>query len=272
MKHFLVVLGFALLINNSPLSAESPFAFVVYDHRSEEALGAFPPARDVYAKIVTSLKDYKPIAIVFKYFLDQKKDGPGDQLFARSLKGMEVFFQARIDNTEKKPNSMDVNYSITLDKVPQKLLSGTSGWLPLPDFAQGAKGIGFVDVRNADYFPMYESYQKRVYKSLILSILSYIFPDLQMSGSYLKRNGRSVVLNEYGEAKVQYPSSDNLEYVSYCDVVNETIAKDKLAGKIVLIGYDGPNIDMFTTPLGEITGHKAYFYGLISLYDELKDK
>jgi hypothetical protein len=255
-----------------PLSAESPFAFVVYDHKTEETLGAFPPSRDIYAKIVDSLKEYKSKAIVFKYFLDQKKEGTGDQVFAQSLKGINVFLQARIDNTEKNPNPIDASYSLTIDKVPKKLLSGTSGWLPLPDFAQGAKGIGFVDIRNVDYFPMYEVYQKKVYKSLILSILSYAFPDLQMSGSYLKRNGKTVVLNEYGEAKIHYPSSDDLEYISYSDVANKTTPKEKLEAKIVLIGYDGQNIEMFLTPLGKISAHRAFFYGLMSVYDELAEK
>lgn len=252
--------------------AGGPFVFVAYDAKTEAELGAFPPSRAVYADMVQTLRAAGARAVVFKYFLDQAKDGPGDPLLAESFKGVDVFLQARIDDGEKKPNELDERWAIALDKTPKRLLSGKSGWLPLPDLARGARGVGFVDLRDAQAAPMYERYRGKVYPSLVLSVMRYLFPDLELQGEALRRGGRSVSLNEYGEAAVSYPARDDLRSLSYVDVVRKRVPVADLAGRIVVVGYEGPAVDMLETPIGKLSAHRVFCYFLASLYGELSGR
>lgn len=249
--------------------AGGPFAFVAYDAKTEAELGAFPPSRAIYADMVMALRDAGARAAVFKYFLDQAKDGPGDRLLAESFTGFDVFLQARIDDSEPGPNELDGRWSITLDKDPKRILSGTSGWLPLPAFAGNARGIGFVDIRNARTAPMYERYKGRVYPSLILSVMRYLFPGLVLQGEALRLGSRSVPLNAYGEAVVTYPARDDLRCLSYVDVIRKRAPAADLAGKIVIVGYEGPAVEMLDTPIGRISAHRVFCYFLSSLYGRL---
>jgi CHASE2 domain-containing sensor protein len=219
--------------------------------------------------MVQALREAGARAAVFKYFLDQAKDGPGDRLLAESFKGFDVFLQARIDDSEKRPNELDERWSIAIGKAPKRTLSGTSGWLPLPALARGARGIGFVDIRNARTAPMYERYKGKIYPSLVLSVMRYLLPDLSLQGDALRRGDRSVPLNEYGEAPVVYPARDDLRCLSYVDVIRKRVPAADLSGKIVVVGYEGPAVDMLDTPIGKISAHRVFCYFLASLYGQL---
>ena len=55
--------------------------------------------------------------------------------------------------------------------IEGKLLSGKSGWLPLPDLSAAAYDLGFVDYRVIDRMPLVEQYGDKLVKSLYLSCL-----------------------------------------------------------------------------------------------------
>ena len=51
-----------------------PFAVVLIDRRTEEALGPFPYVRAIYAKTLESLSNSGARGVVLKFFIDQPKE------------------------------------------------------------------------------------------------------------------------------------------------------------------------------------------------------
>ena len=254
----------------SSLFAQSSFVMVMFDNPTETRLGSFPPDREQYASAISVLKEYGAKAIVMKYFLDQNKSALGDNAFAESLNLLPCFLQAHVDNSEAHPNPIDVKFSIKIANATNKMITGNSGWIPLEQFLKNAYDIGFVDMRKADLVPMFEKYQNSIYKSLWFSILQYALPSLQVDGKYLSNGSKKAVIDEYGEVSVRYPCEDKLDYISFYSIVQRSIDKSSIIGKIILIGYDGNNIGYLDTPIGKIKAHRAFYYCLQNLYDQLQ--
>ncbi len=254
----------------SYLFAESPFVMVMYDAQTETHLGPFPPSRTQWASAVSVLKEYSAKAVVMKYFLDQHKDAVGDDAFANSMNGIPVFLQACLNDSEAHPNPIDPKFSIQLSNVPKRTMAGNRGWMPLEAFGRNAYDVGFVDMRKADLVPMFERYQNRIYKTLWLSVLQYALPSLQIDGRYLANGNKKASINEFGEISVRYPREDKLDYIPFYSLVQKNTDKSSVAGKIVLIGYDGNNIGFLDTPIGKVKAHRAFYYCLQDLYAQLQ--
>jgi hypothetical protein len=265
-----VIFIICTFISSCFLFCESPFAFVMYDAQSEMIIGKFPPERDVYANLVLKLKENEAKAIVFKYFFDLPKNTIKDQVFADSLKELPVFLQARIDNSEKKPNDL-LNKYYSSDLLKSKnVITGNSGWIPISTISFNAYDLGFVDIRNPSYIPLFEKYKGHYVKSLWYSIIKYIFPDVKIENGSLINGNRKINSNDFGEVKIEYPLNDSLQYISFSNLINEHIDSKIFQNKIVIVGYDGNNIDSIQTPIGSIKSHRVFIYGLLSLYDQLK--
>jgi hypothetical protein len=252
------------------LFAESPFVMVMYDSRTERSLGSFPPSRAQYASAVSILKGYGAKAIVVKYFLDLPKDAPGDAAFADSMKGIPVFLQACIDNTEAHPNRLDSRFAVQLRDIPGRVPAGNSGWTPLEQFSTNAYDVGFVDMRRADLVPLFERYQQKIYRTLWLSVLQYALPGLHADGKYLANGRKKLAINEYGEVPVHYPREDKLDYISFGELIRKDTDKSRLEAKVVIIGYDGNNSGLLDTPIGKVRAHRAFYYCLQDLYAQLQ--
>ena len=250
------------------LFAESPFVVIMYDKKTENALGSFPPKRTIWASTVEKVKALNAKAVVLKFFYDLPRDE--DYLLGNSIKNIPTFLQACINESEPSNNKLDQRFIISANQNYKNVLSGNNGWLPVSVLAKNAYDIGFVDIRDINNIPIIEKYDGKYVKSLYYCILKYVLPDLYMENNFLVNKNKKVKLNIFAEMKVNYPKEDNLAYISLCDVLNSTIEEKIIKNKIVIIGYDGSNSETLTISAGEVNKHRVFVYGLFDMYIKLK--
>ena len=152
----------------------------------------------------------------------------------------------------------------------KKAISGNSGWLPLSSISDNAFDLGFVDIRKPTNVPLFEIYQGNYVKSLWYSILQYALPEIKIIKGHLINGNKELRINEYGEIDVNYPKNDILDYISFYDLVNGTIDKSLIENIIVIIGYDGDQIDKIRISSGDVKSHRVFIYSLFDIYDKIK--
>jgi hypothetical protein len=248
---------------------------VSVDEKTEKVLGAFPYDRKIYAATIKILKKYKPKAIIVKFFLDLPKSSLGDDLLAHEFINIPIFLQATI-NTEKNPNNLPKKYVYkNIKGQSNKIFSGDRGWIPLEVFSRNCYDIGFVDVRtnNFELVPIIENFQGNVVKSLHLAVLEFIYgPSTIESGKSLTLNNKTLPLNEFNEIKYDLPKKDELDYLSLIDVLNKKADQNKIKNRIIILGYDGNNIERFNTKIGKLKAQRLFYYTLIDLINKFNTK
>lgn len=247
-------------------ASDSPFVAVFIDDKTEKVLGPFPYDRAVLAKAVDKAAASEARGVVLKVFIDKPKSADGDRSLVEAAKRTKLLLQARFDESEANPNPLPERFAL---KVPMRgtPLSGTRGWLPLPDLSAAAHDVGFVDYRVIDQMPMIERYGDRCVKSLYLSCL-----ELALGASAtitparsIQLHAKSAQLNEQSEISVEYPAKDDLSYISFSDFI-QAPARPELKDRIVIIAYDASVFEPVKTPAGLIRPHRAFIYALLSMY------
>ncbi len=248
--------------------ADTPFAVILYDAKTEKSLGAFPPTREVWARTIDTVREANAKAVVLKFFYDLPKDG--DVVLADSMRRIPTFLQACINEKEATGNALDSRFAIKPDKDYRQALSGNGGWLPVAALARNAYALGFVDIRDFEAIPILEKYDGTYVRSLQLCVLQYVFSDLRLEDNCLVRANKKIKLNRYSEMRVAYPEKDELGYLSLCDVLNGSFDAKAIAGKIVIIGWDGNDSGTVSLPTGKVKTHRAFIYGLYDMYEQLR--
>ena len=267
MKKFILLLVLTITIIDQ-LSAEIPFVVIMYDVKTENTMGVFPPKRIVWANTIDKVKTLSAKAVVLKFFFDLPKEE--DIYLVKSISTIPTFLQACINENDPSGNLLDSKFEITVDKDYQNLLSGKMGWLPTKELAQYAYDVSFVDISDINEIPIIEKYNNKYVKSLYFSILQYVFPELQIVDNVLVNKTKRVKLNQNSEMHVNYPKKDSIEYVSLCDVLNNKIDRKVFENKIVIIGYDGINSEKLLISTGKTNKHRVFIYGLYDMYNQLK--
>lgn len=254
------------------LAADSPFALVFIDAKTEQELGGFPLDRAMIAKGVRQLKSVGAKAVVLKFFFDQPRTAAGDTSLAEAISALPVALQARIDDTEVAPNKLPARFFVEgLNLGGSSVISGKSGWLPLPSLADRAAAVGFVDVASTSRVPVLESYQGRLVKSLYLCALELAF-DGQVHiepGKELTLAGRKIRLDAANSVPAEFPRADTLEYVPFHELLSKPEVVGKLKGKVVVLGYDGAKIHTLATPVGPRKAHRVFWHGLQSMWQQM---
>ncbi len=257
-------------------SLRSPFVAVFVDDATEKELGAFPYDRSKYAQAISALRKAKAKAVVVKYFLDQAKPGMGDDELSAEIKKIPVLLQARLDSTEPHPNVLPVSFGcgsqVTGDTGA--LLSGQSGWIPLEKFSQGCAGVGFVDrASKADVLNISSvvKYKDGVFPSLELAALELALgqPAQITLGNKITLAGHSLPVDAAGKVQTQLPAKDQIDSISFLDVLKGTFDKERVAGKIVILGYDAQKTPTLETLQGPIRIHRLFYYSLENFYKQL---
>lgn len=267
-KHMVIAL--CLMGMAMSVVADGPFISVMYKNGSESSLGQFPISRSYYAQAIDLLAKSGARGVVLKFFFDLP--GSDDASLARAMGAMPVFIQACINNGEKNPNALDARAYDGSKVVFRNVISGRSGWIPLPEIAKNAYTIGFVDIRDPNYIPLEEKYQGHLVDTLIYEILKFALPSLAILDGYLVNGKNRIRINDRGEVAVEYPKVDSLESYALEDLIQGKIDSSNIRGKIAIIGYDGYSIGFLKTPVGKIKSHRAFIYGLEYLYNELSKK
>lgn len=255
---------------------KDPFVAVFVDDKTEKALGPFPYDRSLYAKALKVLHQAGAKAVVLKFFLDQAKPGNGDDLLADEMRGIRVLLQARLDPKEHKPNPLPAgpDRSALVRGDTGYLLTGKTGWIPLEKFSRNAADLGFVDIASASHvlnIPMVLLYQGLIQPSLELTAVETAFGQrarIQI-GSSMTVADHSLPLNEKSEVAVQLPGKDNLDPISFLDVLQGKFDPKRIQGKIVILGFDAKETPTLPTTLGPLRIHRLFFYSLENLYQQL---
>lgn len=253
-------------------AADSPFALVFIDVKTELELGGFPLDRAIIAKGVRQLKSVGAKAVVLKFFFDQPRTAASDAALAEAISVLPVALQARIDDMETAPNKLPARFVVNgLSLGNSSAFKGKSGWLPLPLLADRAVALGFVDLPIAGRVPVLEMYQGHVVKSLGLCALEMAAEAQAViePGKRLTLAGCTVTLDSANSIPVEFPRADTLDYVPFHELLSDPAAAGKLKGKVVVLGYDGAKIHTIMTPVGPRKAHRVFWHGLQSLWHQL---
>ena len=266
-----VVLGFVTR-RVSASEVPTPFAVVLIDLETEKRLGAFPYDRSVYAKGIERLASSGAKGVVLKVFIDRAKTPEGDSALARAMQKSKVILQARLDETEAKSHPLPERFKIQgLNGPTRKVLSGTRGWIPLPELSKEASDVGFIDSTGWQRIPVIEGYRGEYYKSLYTAALELAL-DTRAAikpGESLSINGKTAVLDAQSQFTIKLPEKDDLDYIPFHRLLDPEFSADSVRGKVVILGYDGAGMPVNQTSIGKVKGHRLFCYQLFSLFEAL---
>lgn len=248
-----------------------PVEIVMIDAPAEKELG-FPLDRAELGRVITAIERAHARAIVVKFFLDQPRTPEGDQQLEAALAACKipVVLQACIDPTAQMSNTLAPQFVLTGLKVARgAAIAGQSGWIPLPRFAEHATKIAFIDELNPA--PVIEVYQGDVYPSLYLATLELMVAAKVTvePNKFLELSGKRLALDAKNRVHLPWPTEDKLQYVPLLDLLSGKTASDALKDKVVIIAYDGKQMQTTDTPIGKVKAHRLFYYQLCALYDWL---
>ncbi|MEK6796449.1 MAG: CHASE2 domain-containing protein [Spirochaetota bacterium] len=256
------------------IGAYSPFAIVAVDARTIAAIGDVPFSnRTPFVTAMRNLRAASPKAVVVKFFLDLPGNADTDAALAKEMKAVPTFLQAAVNTGEKKPNPFDRKAIYTnIQGHVHTIIEGRSGWLPLPEHAAVCQTYGFVDYRgNPEYLPAIEQYNGHIVRSLWLALAEYMFGQSEIvAGRELRINGKRLPLTDHQEVRISFPEKDALDALSFVSILSNTFPASRIRDRIVIICYDGEKIGRVNTPVGLITVHRLFYYGMASLYEQIR--
>lgn len=269
----LIALSLALLSPSVVAGTfDDDFVVVFIDAQSEVKYGAFPFDRKWTAEAIDVLAEAKAKAVVLKFFYDRPSDTASDQRLAKSFTRLPVALQARLDDTESKPNSLPDRFTLPALKT-ETAVSGRSGWIPLPLLSKQAKAIGFVDSASTTV-PILETYQGQTVKSLVLCSI-----ELALGKSAVIEPGQKITigpktwkLDTKNLSTGNLPKADDLKYVTFHQLLDKSAPAKLFAGKVVILGYDGPKIHTLDSAIGKVKAHRMFVYALKGIYEQAEDK
>jgi CHASE2 domain-containing sensor protein len=255
--------------------ANHPFALVMIDEASEAKYGGFPVDRALTAQAVDRLAAAGVRGVVLKFFYDQPSNPASDAALASAMAKTKVILQARIDDSEAKPNPIPTRFAINVGAGPAAV-SGTSGWIPLPLLSNRAHNIGFADITTPDRVPTFERLGERSYPSLTIATLALAAGDAPVSiqpGKQMRFANKTVMLDSKSQLEVSpsaFRDADDTRYISFADVVEGKASLAPLRGKVVVLGYHGRGMPTVRTNSGAVKLHLAFWLALIDTWKQLQ--
>lgn len=268
-------LGLAILLLLSlPMAAwggdfERDFAVVFITQATEAKHGRFPFDRSLLAQAVERAADAGAKGVILKFFLDQSKTAEGDRRLATALSRIPVVLQARIDDSEKGPNPLEGRFTLPGPSF-KTAVSGSSGWIPLPEFSSHASDVCFVDFDSSPA-PIVEMYQGKTVKSLLacaaelaMGHKAVIHPTENISIA-----DRTAVLDSLNRVTIALDHGKSLPFFEFDSLLDGSIPPSALQNRVVLIGYDGPNIPQMSSPVGTLGAHRLFGLMLKGFYESM---
>jgi CHASE2 domain-containing sensor protein len=256
-------------------AAQSPFTLVMIDEASEAKYGGFPVDRALTAQAIDKLAAAGVRGVVLKFFYDAPSNGSSDTALASAMGKTKVILQARIDDSESKPNRLPERFALPVGAGPVAV-SGVSGWLPLPVLSNRAHNVGFVDITSADRVPAFERLNERSYPSLTVAAISLALGDPTLNivpGKQLRLGSKTIALDSQSQITLSanaFRGADDTAYFSFADVVEGKVSLQALRGKVVVIGYHGSQMPTVRTNAGAIKLHLAFWLGLNDVWKQLQ--
>jgi CHASE2 domain-containing sensor protein len=264
--------------NTSTNTKTPPFQLVMIDAATEAKLGAFPIDRAHVAKAVDALTKAGAKAIVLKFFYDQPSSVESDDALQKALRNSNVLLQARIDDTEPKPNQLPNKFYIPSANA-STTISGNSGWLPLPSLANAAAAIGFVDTTDVNVAPAIIGYQGKVVPSLTVATIQAALDSatLQLSpGKFIQFAQHRLAIDKKNQILLSANALDEKNNVnkiialSFIDLLSGNFLPADIKGKVIVVGYDGSKSPRLKTNFAETKVHRIFYLGLIDAWRQLQ--
>ena len=259
MRKFHSIVFLALLAGCPPAIADfaDRFAVVYIDDKTEKKYGELPVARGLLAEAILKLKKAGAKGVVVKFFLDLGSDKTSDLKLAAAIEQLPVILQARIKDDEKKPNPLAHRFFLKTDAKTS--VEGRSGWVPIPMFAAAAYDIGFVDFHGFP-LPMLETYRGKNVKSLLLATLelSYGRQATINPGESIKIGDILIPLNPDSSFNLKIEAQNDHLSIPFHKILESEHWFDRIAGKVVILAYNGPKISGFMTEAGKLGAHELF--------------
>lgn len=240
-------------------SFDKHVAVVFADANTTARYGPVPLDRRIIARSIEALADAGAKGIVLKFFLDRAGDEEGDLILSRALAKLPVILQAKIDDAEQSPNDLPTRFTIPLQADTS--IKGNSGWIPVARFADNAHDICFADYQGMP-LPIIETYRDRTVKSLLLCTLELATGKQAMikSGEHVKIGDTRYEIDSLNRVPVKPDMKPELRYIPLHQVLENDDWANRVDGKIVILGYDGPQIHTIQSDIGNIAAHRYFVY------------
>lgn len=245
------------------------FAVVFATAATESRYGRMPLDRSLLAQAIENAQRAGARGVIVKFFLDQPRTTEGDRRLAEVISKTEVILQARLDDSEQAPNSLADRFTVPETGLVTAI-SGGSGWIPAPQFAQHARNVCFVDFDSSPV-PILETYRGKAVKSLLLCAAEFAVGRqavVQTAQSVLIGAGRAE-LDAFNRVTVDLRNEKPLPTLEFNRLIDGTIPILALKDKIVVLAYDGPNIHKVKSPIGTMGAHRLFVLMLRAFYENL---
>ena len=269
MKPLLALLLFCLAATVMAKDFSQDFAVVFINEATEARYGRIPLERSLLAQAVDNASKAGAKAIMIKFFLDQARTATSDQQLATSIATTPVLLQARIDPSEHNPNELPKRFTLP-ETDYSTAISGDSGWIPLPAFAEHAHDVCFVDFDDSPV-PVVETYQGKTVKSLLLCAA-----ELAIGQKAIITPSKSLAIGQYtapldalNRVTVTSPTLPTFTSLEFNQLIDGTHPTSALQDKVVIIAYEGANIPTVKTPFGDIGLHRRFVQLLQTFYESL---
>lgn len=257
------------------LKPETPVVIIDIDDKSLQGIGRWPWSRSKLATMVNNIKQANPAIIAFDILFAEQQENVVDIVWEKAklpeLKKIKplfdedkIFAKSLAENTDILaisflPTNQIQNIlpppmlQFTKQEVSQLGLIEAKGYISnIPILQNAAKGAGFINsypdtdgiLRRA---PLLIEYKNGIYASLALeTVLTYLDVKAKLvTHSYngklrlegIQIGANTIPTDERGAALIPFiGKSYTFPYFSAIDALENKIPKEKLAGKIILIG------------------------------------
>jgi CHASE2 domain-containing sensor protein/tRNA A-37 threonylcarbamoyl transferase component Bud32 len=250
---------------------------IAIDDVSTKSKGEWPWNRDILANLVTKIGEQNPRAIFIDLPLtdDPRQDSLGyTKKLAEAIKQAgSVILPYRFSAAEYSnagfilPEYIRKNGYTRFDNIAdfenKPPLSASSIFPPTPQLAEAAAALGFAGVsfdpdRYIRTSPMILGYAGNYMPSVPLVIArTYMQIDPRnvdvAIGKDIRLGSRVIPINALGKLEINYNGpSHTFKYVSALDILNDTVGKKDLSGRIAIIAYTGAGaVDIYSTPVSK---------------------
>lgn len=208
-------------------------------------------SRGAFAEVLQMIESYEPAVVGIDAMFRKPKDAEGDEYLSYVLSEYDniVLAYEVASNEEALYDSLKVSH---------------------PMFSDNAMG-GYVNMKTSDEVfrtvrriaPIIEFGDTSTYKSFHVAVAEQYAPE--KTAEYLERD------NEFELINYRRNIGQGYEYIDVPDIMQDPSILEKVAGKIVLIGYLGPTTDIkstediFYTPMNPAYAGKAEpdMYGVV---------
>jgi serine/threonine-protein kinase len=250
---------------------------ITIDDVSVRSKGEWPWNRDIIAELVSKIGEQNPRAVYIDlpFIDDARQDSLGytEKLAEVIQKAGSVILPYRFSAAEFSnagftlPDFIRRNCYTRFDDIAKfetkPPLSASAIYPPTHRLAEAASALGFAGIyfdtdRYIRTSPMILGYAGNYLPSIPLVIArTYLEVDQRnidvAIGEDIRLGPRLVPIDHQGKLKINFNGpARTFKYVSAIDILNDTIGKKELSGRIAIISYTGAGaVDIYSTPVSK---------------------